>query len=314
MSKEELRQKLLEARQQYLDKNKARLDRIRPVWEGVQKDVPAINKIRPIVDFCEDHTAQDIWWYGRVIVSSAPLSGEVGRRIHYLITDKNTGFIFGMVGLASDLTIPIRDRYIGWSLKNKWEGKRINYLMNCQHVVSTPEFSRYLMGKLCALSCTSKEVQEEFEQKYHHPMAAMTVTSLYGKSSMYNRLRGFEYLGTTKGFSSVLIPLEIKQKMREDYKATKGKHSEIYYNEDGSIREQYGVVKGYQKLGKYAKVQSIENFRGVYIIPLANNYKEFLRQETDTLDLMERKSFSTIVEEWKERWYLPRIKRMGENV
>ena len=317
MDKEELRLKLLEARQQYIDRNKERLEKIRPLWEKTQ-NVCVIgdwtNGNEPYIEFCDTQELQDLWWYGRVTVSSAPLSGEVGRRIHYLVRDRTTGFVLGMVGLASDLTIPIRDKYIGWTLQNKWKGKRINYLMNIQHCVSTPEFSKYLIGKLCALSATSKEVQERFEQKYHHPMAMMTVTSLYGKSSMYNRLHGFEYLGTTKGFSIVLIPYEIKQQMREDFKATKGKHSEIYYNEDGTVREKYGVVKGYQKLSKYTKVQSIDNFRGVYVIPLANNYKEFLRQETDTLDLMERKPFSTIVNTWNERWYLPRVARLKEGL
>jgi hypothetical protein len=102
--------------------------------------------------------------------------------------------------------------------------------------------------------------------------------------------------------------------MREDFKATKGKHSEIYYNEDGTVREKYGVVKGYQKLSKYTKVQSVDNFRGVYVIPLAHNYKEFLRQETDELSLMERKPFSTITQEWNERWYLPRVARIKEGL
>jgi len=241
-------------------------------------------------------------------------SGEVGRRIHYLVRDRETGFIIGIVGLASDLTIPIRDKFIGWTHQNKWKGKRINYLMNVQHCISTPEFGNYLAGKLCALSTKSKEVQDYFENKYGHRLAMMTVTSLYGKSSLYNRLDGFIYLGTSKGYSSVLVPLEVKQQMREDFKKTKGKHSEIYYNEDGSIKEKYGVVKGYQKLSKYWKVQSIENFRGVYVIPLAKNYREFLREETDTLDLTNYKEFDIIVEEWRERWCLPRIQRIKDGL
>jgi hypothetical protein len=266
--------------------------------------------LRPYIEFCNTKDYNDLWWYGRVTVSSAPLSGEVGRRIHYLVRDYN-GFIYGIVGLASDLTIPIRDKFIGWSNQNKWDHKRINYLMNVQHCISTPEFSPYLVGKLCALSTKSKEVQSHFENKYGHPLAMMTVTSLYGKSSLYNRLEGFEYLGTTKGYSSVLIPLEIKEKMREDFKKTKGKHAEIYYNEDGSVREKYGVVKGYQKLSKYASVQSVENFRGVYIIPLASNYKEFLREEADSLGLTEFENFDIITEQWRKRWYIPRLQRMG---
>jgi hypothetical protein len=278
MNKDELREKLLVAKKQYVDKHKERLEEIEPIWASTQNIIPEIEKIEPYIEFCDTQDLKDLWFYGRVMVSSAPLSGEVGRRIHYLVRDKITGFVIGIVGLASDLTIPIRDKHIGWTYQNKWAGKRINYLMNIQHAVATPELSKFLTGKLCALSARSKEVQQYFRDKYGHPLAAMTVTSLYGKSSMYNRLEGFVYLGTSKGYSSVLIPLEVKEKMREDFKKTKGKHSEIYYNEDGSVRERYGIVKGYQKLGKYADVQSEENFRGVYIIPLAYNYQEFLKQ------------------------------------
>ena len=311
MDKEELRAKLLEARQQYLDKNSKRLAQLKPKWDAVQSNVPNVEDIKPYIEFCDTKESNDLWWYGRVTVSSAPLSGEVGRRIHYLVRDRQTNFIIGIVGLASDLTIPIRDKHIGWTHKNKWAGKRINYLMNVQHCISTPEFGQYLVGKLCALSTKSKEVQDHFKTKYGHSLAAMTVTSLYGKSSIYNRLDGFEYLGTTKGFSSVLIPLEVKQQMREDFKKTKGKHSEIYYNEDGSVREAYGVVKGYQKLSKYVNVQSVENFRGVYIIPLVKNYREFLCEQTNDLDLTNYKEFDILLSEWRTRWFEPRLERFA---
>jgi hypothetical protein len=310
-SKEELREKLLVVKQQYVDKNKDRLEKIRPEWEEVQNRVPNITEIDPHIEFCSTKYLQDLWYYGRVTVSSAPLSGEVGRRFHYLIRDKHTGFILGMVGLASDLTIPIRDKHIGWTHQNKWEEKKINYLMNVQHAVSTPELSQYLTGKLCALSVRSKEVQDYFVQNYKHSLAVMTVTSLFGKSSLYNRLDGFIYLGTTKGYSSLLIPIEVKEKMREDFKATKGKHSEIYYNEDGSVKWAFGVVKGFQKLGKYGEVQREENFRGVYVIPLAYNYKEFLCSKSGDLNQFEHPSFDALTNNWKTRWMLPRIERLG---
>lgn len=312
--KQELRKKLLEVKQQYLDKNSERLEQIKPEWNRIQAIVPNIDNLQPYLEFCDTQYLKNLWWYGRVTVSSAPLSGEVGRRIHYLVRDASNGYILGIVGLASDLTIPIRDKFLGWTHENKWAHKRINYSMNVQHCISTPELSKYLIGKLCALSTKSEEVQSHFKNKYGHNLAMMTVTSLYGKSSLYNRLNGFIYLGTTKGYSSVLIPLKVKEQMREDFKKTKGKHAEIYYNEDGSVREKYGVVKGYQKLSKYADVKSIENVRGVYIIPLAENYKEFLKEEADELILTKYEAFGTIVKGWKKRWFLPRLQRLNGTV
>lgn len=312
IEKEELRNKLLEIKNVYLKRNQPRLQKIKNDWNLLQKNIPKLDKLNPVIEFCDDSTSQNLWWYGRVTVSSAPLSGEVGRRIHYLIRDKDTGFIICIVGLSSDLTIPIRDNHIGWTKENKWTHKKINYLMNVQHCIATEPFNKYLTGKLAALSVISKEVLEHFENKYNHSLAAYTVTSLFGKSSIYNRLNGFIYLGETKGFSSVLIHPDIKAKMREDFKATKGKHSEIYYNEDGSIRYKYGVVKGYQKLSKYSdQVQRKENLRGVYLIPLAENYREFLKEEDENLKTLPRLDWEEIVLQWKERWFFPRIKRLN---
>jgi len=309
-TKDELKEKLTEVKEEYLVKHSDRLQKIKPVWETVQMNVPALGSIQPYIDFCDTGNLQDLWWYGRVITSTAPLSGEVGRRFHYLIRDKETGFVLGIVGLSSDLTIPIRDKHIGWTKENKWTHKKINYLMNVQHCIATPPLNNYLTGKLAALSVKSEEVQVYFEKKYGHKLALYTVTSLYGKSSIYNRLEGFKYLGTTKGYSSVLVPLSVKDKVREEYKKTHGKHSEIYYNEDGTVKDRYGVVKTFQKLGKHAKAQRMENLRGVYVIPLSYNYQEFLCEKDNTLLPLPSKSFGELTNYWETRWFLPRIERL----
>jgi hypothetical protein len=310
--KDKLREFLLQAKESYVDKNKDRLTSLEPLWTRTQTVVPALLDIEPYIDFCDTKEKRDLWWYGRVTVSSAPLVGEVGRRFHYLIRDKSTGFVLGIVGLGSDLpAIAPRDNFIKWSKDAKWKMRRINWLLNVLHCISTPEFGNYLMGKLAALSVLSSEVQSAFHSKYGHNLAAMTVTSLYGKSSMYNRLEGFIYLGESSGYSTLLIPPELKQKMRDEYREANGK-LETYYNDDGTLKEKYGVTKTYMKMSKYTDdIQKVENKRGVYMIPAASNYLEFLRGETDTLNSYDFKPFSTISDEWKTRWFLPRIERLN---
>ena len=312
-TKDELRRKLIEAQKPYLVKYADRLNRIKPKWDKIQSNVPDICSIEPYIQIADGKSdLLDLLFYGRMTTSSFAFSGAVGRRVHYLVRDKKTDYIIGMIVLMSDLTIPTRDKYIGWTTEQRW--KRMIYLMNVHLCVSTPDLSKYLTGKLCALSVESKEIQNYFEQKYGHKLAAMTCTSLFGKSSVYNRLRGYEYLGLTKGHSSALVPLEVKERMREDFKKEKGKHAEIYYNEDGSIRERYGVVKSFQKLQKYYNVQQIENQRGVYLIPLAHNYKEFLRGETDELQSFEHPTFDELFQYWRQRWCLPRVQRIKEGL
>uniref|UniRef100_A0A6M3KZV0 Uncharacterized protein n=1 Tax=viral metagenome TaxID=1070528 RepID=A0A6M3KZV0_9ZZZZ len=313
VDKDELRAKLHEAQQPYLERNKERLDRIKPLWDKYQINVPDFNNLDPYIQIVDGNKELlDLLFYGRMIISSFPFSGAVGRRIHYLVRNKSDDYILGLVVLMSDLTIPIRDKHIGWDRKQMW--KRMNYLMNVHLAISTPPLSQYLTGKLTALSVESKEIQEYFQKKYGHPLAAMTCTSLFGKSSVYNRLQGYEYLGLTKGHSVALVPVEIKDKMREDFKREKGKHSEVYYNEDGTIKNSYGVVKGFQKLQKYYDVKQTENQRGTYCIPLADNYKEFLRGETDDLVQFNYPTFEELTTYWKERWLTGRIERLKAGV
>ncbi len=309
-TKDELRAKLLEAQKPYLERNQVRLDSIKPTWDTLQATVPDVANLEPYIDFADGKKELlDLLFYGRMTISSFPFSGAVGRRIHYLIRNKPNGYVLGLVVLMSDLTIPIRDKHIGWDRKQMW--KRMNYLMNVHLAISTPPLSQYLTGKLTAISVESKEVQDYFEKKYGHKLAAMTCTSLFGKSSIYNRLQGYEYLGLTKGHSVALVPVEIKDKMREDFKKEKGKHSEIYYNEDGTVKNSYGVVKGFQKLQKYYDVQQTENQRGTYIIPLSDNYKEFLRGDTDDLTPFNHPTFAELTNHWKERWLTGRIERVN---
>jgi len=312
-TKDELRERLLEAKQWYIDKNAKRLEQIRPRWGSVQTVVPDIENIQPYIEFCTTQERRDLWFYGRLIVSSAPWTGDVGRRFQYLIRDKDTGFIIGMVGLSSSLSIPLFDKHVGWTREQKWKNHMINHTMNMSHCVATSPLNQYLTGKLCALSCRSKEIIEYFESTYNDRAVCWMTTSLFGKSSVYNRLDGFKYLGNTKGFSAVLIPPEIREKMRKEYQEKHGKHSEVYTKPDGTVVK-YGTVKTFQKLSKYTKVQRVENLRGVYCIPLAHNYKGFLRGETDELQPFEHPTFDELFQYWMDRWCLPRVQRIKDGL
>lgn len=312
MDKYELRDKLLNVKKDYLDRDKERIEKIAPTWNAVQENVPDILSINPEIVFADTQDTRDLWWYGRVMIWSASYTGDVGRRVRWLIRDKETGYIIGICGLSSSLSIPLFDAHIGWDRQTKWKEKMVNHVMTMSHCAGMPELSHYLTGKLSALSCRSKEIIDRVEDKYNDKAVCFFTTSLYGKSSIYNRLDGFEYLGLTKGSSAALVPLDTKKQMREDYKEEKGKHSEIYYNEDGSIKNKFGVVKTYQKLNKYADTQDEANQRGVYNIPLAYNYREFLRLDDKALLPYDHKNFEKLTQHWKDRWMLPRVERMGK--
>jgi hypothetical protein len=66
----------------------------------------------------------------------------------------------------------------------------------------------------------------------------------------------------------------------------------------------------FQKLGKYATVQRVENLRGVYAIPLASNYKEFLSGTDTEIKMLPRQTFAELTAYWRERWLNGRIERM----
>ncbi|MCS7159874.1 MAG: DUF4338 domain-containing protein, partial [Gemmatales bacterium] len=149
---------------------------------------------------------------------SIPFSKGFGRRLRFLIVDQANSKLIGLLGLQSPpLSFPARDRLFRYPPGRKTE--LVNQTMDIQTLGAVPPYNRLLGGKLVALAAASNEVRQIYWRKYSGRatemqkrilpphLVALTTTSAFGRSSLYNRLsfNGMiiaESLGYTEGYGT----------------------------------------------------------------------------------------------------------------
>ena len=253
---------------------------------------------------------------------SLPYTKGYGRRLRFLVLDESNECLIGILGLQSPpLDFSIRD-----DLFNYPEGGKINKVnqtMDIYTLGALPPYNRLLGGKLIALSATSNEVRKSYMLKYrntetilekqHIParLVALTTTSAFGRSSIYNRLsyNGQPVaisLGYTKGYGSFHFA-KIYPKLRE------------FLEEQGvSTKGGYGVgprimwstcTRALTKLGLPSSLLKHGIEREGFIFPIAKNYKSYLEGRSQSPQYFNR-PFLDLSAWWKERWLLPRSSRV----
>lgn len=239
-------------------------------------------------------------------VASFEFRRSPGRNCYFLVKNKYNNKNLGVIDVAADfLTLGARDEYIGW---DKEQRKLLNRnIANISICVPTRHFGYNLTGgKLLALLAVSNEVAEHWKYRYGDDLVGVTVTSLYGKGSQYNRLKHFKYLGKTKGQGTAHIPNDIYKECRlvveeeegeiKGGRFTSGKNSRInivrkackYLDIDASILTTHG------------------RRRGIYWCDRGNT-SEFLTQQTDTFIEKDGLDIETLLEYWKETWAYRRL-------
>src|SRR5262249_37203992 len=131
---------------------------------------------------------------------SLPFSRGYGRRLRFLVLDEANEKLIGVIGLQSPpLDFAARDRRFKYPNGKKIEF--VNQTMDIYTLGAVPPYNRLLGGKLIALAAASNEVQESYKRKYNgrvtemennilpSHLVALTTTSAFGKSSIYNRLK-----------------------------------------------------------------------------------------------------------------------------
>jgi hypothetical protein len=256
---------------------------------------------------------------------SVPVSLGFGRRIRFLVRDKQNGQLIGLFALGDPVfNLSARDKWIGWTFEDRKE--RLIHIMDAYVVGSVPPYSQLIGGKLVAALMGSKEVKEVYERKYLGRQAVIsgkenrarlvliTTTSAMGRSSLYNRLAipngpRFIRIGETRGFGHFHLSGEIFEQMRRYLEAIG--HPYASGNRFGmgpnwKIRVVRTVL---DKIGLDS--DDILNHgiaREVYAVPLAHNWQKILlgsKKNVRTCVL----SASEIVEFCLNRWIVPRASR-----
>jgi hypothetical protein len=141
-----------------------------------------------------------VWNYLRHVLSSAPHQDRPGRALFLFCVDRRSKGIMGIVDVGSDLaTLGPRDRHIGWKMTDRLTGGGLRFLANMGTCVAVHPFGILTGGKFMSEAVSSRNMAQIWKRRYGDPLAGITTTSLYGKSSQYNRIPHYAYLGTTDG-------------------------------------------------------------------------------------------------------------------
>lgn len=274
------------------------------------------SKIEPVIEVCETQEQLDIFRIFRFYWSS-PYSEYVGRRIKLLIRDNALPKrpLIGIAALGSSIVhIPERDNWIGWNKEART--KNLVYTMDAYVLGALPPYNYLLGGKLVSYLITSNEVRDIYQRKYKgkitniskrtaNRLACIFTTSLYGKSSQYNRIKYHDNLlyipiGWTKGYGTLHLTEETFQAMRELLSA----HNILVTNRfgDGPIWRMRVIRNAADILGFDADFLLKHSFqREIYAVPVAHNFKDFLKGDHSKLRYYDY-PLEKLVEYWKERW------------
>ena len=277
------------------------------VWES---------KIDPIVEVCETQPQLDLFRIFRFYWSS-PYSEYVGRRIKLLIRDNALANkpIIGIAALGSSIVhIPARDKWIGWETKGRT--KNLVFTMDAYVLGALPPYNYLLGGKLVSYIIASNEVRKIYERKYKgkvtniakrkaNRLACIFTTSLYGKSSQYNRVKYdgnliYVPIGQTKGYGTLHLTNETFEAMRSLIKS----HHVLIPNRfgDGPIWRMRVIRTAADILGFDSDFLLKHSFqRKIYAVPLAHNCREFLRGENKRLCYCNY-PMDDLIRYWKARW------------
>ncbi|HLG25045.1 MAG TPA: Druantia anti-phage system protein DruA [Candidatus Nanoarchaeia archaeon] len=252
---------------------------------------------------------------------SIPVSDGYGRRMRFLVRDKQNSKLIGIFALGDPVyNIKARDNWIGWSRKKK--AKRLVNVMDAYVLGALPPYSNLICGKLIASLITSKEVQKIFNKKYGKvksiikkrkikpKLVLLTTSSALGKSSIYDRLKLngqllFEKVGETQGYGHFHIPDKLFNKLRDYLKRIKHPYADGYKYGQGANWRFRVIRKSFSKIGLTSEFLSHGIRREVYMIPLAKNTKSYLCGRSKKA-IMKCKSIKEISELCKTRWIVPR--------
>ncbi|MGQ9627649.1 MAG: Druantia anti-phage system protein DruA [Anaerolineae bacterium] len=253
---------------------------------------------------------------------SIPFSKGYGRRLRFLIMDKSNDKLIGILCLQSPpLSFPPRDKLFQYPEGRKTE--LVNQTMDIQTLGAVPPYNRLLGGKLVALAAASNEVRSAYRRKYTGRvteiekrvlpahLVALTTTSAFGRSSIYNRLRYkgqliAEPIGYTQGYGSFhlaeLYPL-FRQFLEAQNISTRGGFG------TGPRIKWQTMVRALERLDFSADLLRHGVQREAFLFPLVNNLKAYMEGQTDEPDYLDL-PFADLFEHWRERWLLGRAERV----
>lgn len=279
------------------------------------------NLIQPVLVRVTDNWHCDLFRLARYYWS-IPYSFGFGRRLRYLILDASNDKLIGIFGLQSPpISFPARDRLFNYPDGRKTE--LVNQTMDIFTLGALPPYNRLLGGKLVGLAVASNEVRDDYcvaysgrktemEERILPPeLVALTTTSAFGRSSIYNRLKYqniaiAESIGYTNGYGNFhlqrLYPVFKEYLVAEDI-STKGGYG------TGPRRTWQIIRQTVDKIGISGDVLKHGIRREAFLFRLIDNLEAYLNGKTDK-PIYRDLPFNCLASYWKERWLKERFQRV----
>lgn len=285
-------------------------------------------KISPVLESVSSDTFEGDLFRFASLTWSVPVSNGFGRRMRYLVWDEHNDKLIGLLAIGDPVfNLSVRDKLIGWDVAARSD--RLVNVMDAYVLGAVPPYNSLLCGKLVACLVRSREIYDDFSQKYgnltgvisqqekHARLLAVTTSSSLGRSSVYNRLKlgDIQYMrsiGYTGGWGHFHIPdnlfLELRAYLRDAGHPYADKH-------------QYGQGPNWRLRTMRAALESL-GFRDdmlrhgikreVFISLLASNATRILKTGKGRPNLSSLLTAHEIGEQAIERWVLPRSIRRPE--
>ena len=281
------------------------------------------NKINPVLIEVLPHSREELLFRYATLQWSIPVSSGYGRRLRFLVMDSQNDKLIGVIGLGDPVfSLGTRDTWMGWSKDDRQE--RLHHVMEAFVLGAVPPYSHLLCGKLVAMLAASDEVRKAFYGKYSGQssvirrrtfagqLVSITTASALGRSSIYNRLtfrdrKIFHSVGFTQGsgefhFANGLYTALYEHAVKNCAPTAK---SSLWGKGFRNRREI--VKKALPTLGLPSNWLYHGVKREVFVVPLAENARQFLRGD-DAEPVWHDQPVDQLFDWFRERWLLPRAK------
>jgi hypothetical protein len=256
---------------------------------------------------------------------SVPVSAGYGRRMRFILWDKTHNKVFGALGLCDPVFgLKARDEYIGWNKEQRNE--RLYNVMSAYILGAVYPYNELYGSKMVALSVGSKDVCNLFEEKYRDrktvikertpipKLVAVDTMAFFGKSLIYEGLKEWQFLGYTKGQTHIHLDnlwdecLNLAEKLKiKGLEKVKIEHENWRFKVGSAWR--FRIWKEvFRAIGIREDFLSTGITKGYYFRPLAGNWREFLKGESDDVVYI-NKSFDEYFELWKGKYLRKRLRR-----
>ncbi len=285
-------------------------------------------KVLPRLEIVEAGTWQSDLFRLASLTWSVPVSAGFGRRLRYLVWDDSNKKLLGIIALGDPVfNLKVRDELIDWTVKDR--GKRLVNILDAYVLGAVPPYNMLLGGKLIACLIRSKDVRDNFLEKYGETrgiiskkkksarLVMVTTSSSLGRSSVYNRLKlkeqaYFESLGYTQGWGHFHIPDTLFADLRAYLRRKRHKYANGHKFGEGPNWRLRTIRAALDALGFKADLLRHGIGREVFACSLASNAKNILRGKAKRATYRSLLTAQEVGLLARERWLVPRALTRAE--